>query len=116
MTSAYALVTVKVDPHGDRRISIPVLSEPGPDKSRESEEYKKYLYNKAIHAAIEDRGHVLDERGDYPHLFADAIIGLESGANLKTAKAAFDNTKAGSPLFPFPNTLKVTPGPEPIHR
>ena len=100
--------TVEVDPHGDRQLSFKVEKEPV-GKSEESDAYKHYLLNKAIHSALEDRGLVRDEHGDYPGAFAESDEPRVPGTplNAKSVGKAL-GYKDPVPLFPFGDTLKVT--------
>jgi len=100
------LCAVEVDPHGDRKLSFKLEKEPR--AIRDSDLYKNYLHNKAIHAALTQRGHVKDKHGDYPGSFAASDEPRVPGLPL-TAKSVGKalGYKEEAPLFPFGNTLKV---------
>jgi len=102
------LCAVEVDPHGDRKLTFKV--EKAPVRVLEdSDVYKHYLHNKAIHAALAERGHVKNDHGDYPGSFASdgpRVPGLPLTA--KNVGKALGYKEDDAPLFPFGNTLKVT--------
>jgi hypothetical protein len=97
---------VEVDPHGDRALTFSTVEEPL-GQATDSEKYKIYNLNKAVHAALAERGYPKDARGHHKGVFAAEPI-YPSSMKLKDIRSAFDNSVTEAPLFPFPGNLKVS--------
>jgi hypothetical protein len=104
---AFSCSVVKVDPHGDRTLSFAIVDDPPAGDSTDSERYRLYRYNRALHRGLKARGHKETEKtGFYTGVFMADAVTLDTGS-MKRVTKAFDNSKSGSAMFPFPGTLKV---------
>lgn len=75
------------------------------DKKETDRAYKLWDHNDNVRACLMDRGHDIEEGNG--GLFSDVTVTYPAVATPANVKATFDNSKPGSPLFPFGETQEV---------